>query len=522
MHAWCPATDATSNPLIASALYGPVSWMTGVYLLIAFVLVLANGFFVLAEFAIVKVRATRLEELARQGNKRAEAAQDLLRHLERYLSTAQLGITIASLALGWVGEPAFASLVHTVIGRIPWSSGTSHILSMVASFGIITFLHILLGEQAPKLFAIRNPEICSLAVAQPMRWSYAFFFPFMVVLNGASNLILKLVRLPPASSESVHTEQELKMLLSTAQSSGGFSLNRLLILENIFDLGSQTVREAMIPWEQVRFLRRSWGRTELLRELFETRYSRYPVVEESGPPRSYLLMKDLIILSQQEEDWRRILRPLRPVSPDDNLEITMQQLQRDGANMAVVVDSQRAIGIITLEDILEEVVGRIEDEYPRLPRIFLKDALAAGGIVLNLKAETSEEAIRELAAVIPPNHLPPDVDAAEFALARERQMSTDMGLGIAIPHARIPRLSRSLLVFGRSSHGIVFNQQSGAKVQLVFLLVTPLERPQSQVFFLAQLASVTESEFVRERLYRAQTEQDLLETIAAADPAVTG
>lgn len=492
------------------------------YLGIAFALVLANGFFVLAEFAIVKVRATRLEELVREGNPRAMLAQEVVQRLDRYLSAAQLGITLASLGLGWVGEPAFASIVESVVGKVGWSTKTSHTLSMIAAFGIITFLHIVLGEQAPKLIAIRNPERCTLAVVGPLRWTYWLFYPAMVVLDKSCEWVFRLMRLPPAHTESVHTEQELRMLLSTAQTSGGFSLNRLLILENIFDLGTQTVREAMIPWAQVRFLRRNASREEVMREVFDTRFSRYPVSEESGPPRTYLLMKDLIILKKDDEDWARILRPLRVVAPDENLELTMQQLQRDGANMAVVAEEGRAVGIITLEDILEEVVGRIEDEYPRLPRIFLKDALVAGGVLLDLETDSPEEAIRMLASAIPRHQLPDGAQVLNLALQRERQMPTDMGHGVAIPHARVPGLVRSLMVFGRSREGIVFNPQTGAKVQLLFFLVTPAERPQSQVFFLTQLASIAESDFVRERLFRAQSAEEVITIIAAADPAVTG
>ena len=216
--------------------------------------------------------------------------------------------------------------------------------------------------------------------------------------------------------------------------------------------------------------------------------------------------------------WTSLIRPLQVVSPHDSLEVTMQALQGDGANMAIVLDRGVAVGLITLEDILEEVVGKIEDEFPRLPRLYLKDALEAGGVVLELAAQTPEEAIRYLAAAIPPENLPRGVDVTTLALARERQMSTDIGQGVAIPVARCPGLARPLIVLGRSVEGILFSTHSTEPARLIFLLVTPAERPNVQVFLLAQLTRAVGSEFIRERLYRAHSPQELIEIIAAADP----
>lgn len=499
-----------------------ITWRTPIFLVVAFALVLVNGFFVLMEFAIVKVRASRIEELVRQGDVRAKLAQPILARLDAYLSATQLGITMASLALGWVGEPAFAALVSWLFGSFNWSSTTSRTISAVAAFAIITFLHILVGEVAPKSLAIRQPEQVTLAMARPLRWVYALFYIPMSLLNSASNGLLRMFGWQTQTHDVAHSEEELRVLLSTAQNSGGFSLNRMLILENIFDLGEQTVRAAMIPWAQVHYVSRQATRHQLMRTVTETRYSRYPVVDGSGPPREYLLLKDLIVQAADEGDWTRVLRPLPSVGPDELLEIVMQKLQADGANMAVVVDGTKSVGVITLEDILEEVVGRIEDEYPRLPRLYLKDALSLGGVLLNMQATDAESAIRELTAIIPPQNLPKDATVTELALARERQLPTDVGHNVAIPHARCPGLAKPIMVVGRSRDGIVFSASSTEKVRLVFLLITPSERPQIQVFFLSQLANVAASELVRERLSRAADIHEVIDIIAAADPAVTG
>jgi len=501
-----------------------MDWMTPVYLSVAILLVLLNGFFVLAEFALVKVRVTRIDELARQQNRRALVAREMVLQLDSYLAATQLGITVASLGLGWIGEPAFAGVVEAVIG-LPgwWSPAVSHSASVAVAFLIITFLHILLGELAPKSLAIRRAEHSVLAIAYPMLWAYRLFYFPMVVLNGASNLILRLIGLEAGHPDVAHTEHELRILLSTAQTTSGFSLNRLLMLENIIDLGRQTVKDAMIPWSSVLHLSRSASREEVMRILAEHRFSRWPVLDPAtGLPAGYLLMRDFVSPSPPNADWARFVRPLRTVGPHDNLEAIMQQLQKDGANMAVVVEGVRPVGLITLEDILEEIVGRIEDEYPRSPRLFLKEALTAGGVLLDLTAQTPDDAIRALAALIPAQSLPLGADVCALALARERQIVTDVGHGVAIPHARCKGLARPLMVFGRSAEGILFDQRSSEPARLIFLVVTPAERPNVQVFLLEQLVSMTQSPLVRERLARAQSQQEAFDIVAQADPAAAG
>ena len=496
----------------------------GLKLLLAFVLVMLNGFFVLAEFALVKVRTTRIEELARNGDRRAKMARGMLEELDEYLSATQLGITVASLALGWVGEPAFEHILQGLIGRPDWMTDkASHILSAIISFCLITFLHILIGEQAPKILAIRRAEQTTLAIALPMRWCFRMFYVPMLAVNAGCDLILKLLGLEADHHEVAHSEQELRMLLFASQATGSFSFNQLLMVENLFDLSKQTVRDAMIAWPQVQTLPADTPLAEVLRTVREHRFSRIPVLDpKSREPVKYLLMKDLLLLEHNDRNWQRILRPLRIVASGDNLAITMQELQRDGANMAVVMDGHRPVGLITLEDILEEIVGKIEDEYPRLPRLFLKESLESGAILLDVKATTNEGAIRELIAAIPPENIPANVDVAGLALAREQLITTDVGLGVAIPHARCPRLAKPILVFGRSDEGILFSPTATEPVRLIFLLITPADRPNLQVFFLAQLANVAKSEFVREKLRQAATPTELLNIIEAADPAVTG
>jgi mannitol/fructose-specific phosphotransferase system IIA component (Ntr-type) len=196
----------------------------------------------------------------------------------------------------------------------------------------------------------------------------------------------------------------------------------------------------------------------------------------------------------------------------------MQALQGDGANMAIVIDRGKAAGLITLEDIFEEIVGKIEDEFPRVPKLYLKDALEAGGIVLDFRADSPDAAIRFLAEAIPPENLPTYADVATSARTRERHISADIGHGVAIPVARCAGVAKPIMVMGRSTEGIRFSTHAAEPARLVFLLVTPAERPNVQAFLLAQLTRVLASEFIRERIYRAQSPQEIVEIIAEADP----
>jgi CBS domain containing-hemolysin-like protein/mannitol/fructose-specific phosphotransferase system IIA component (Ntr-type) len=497
-----------------------MNWLTILYLLMALLLAILNGFFVMAEFALVKVRSSRVEELARQGGHRAMIVREMVANLDKYLSATQLGITVASLGLGWLGEPAFAGLIEAIISLPGWlSKAASTSISIGVAFLLITFLHIVVGELAPKSVAIRRSEQCALAIAYPMRWAFALFYLPMIVLNGVSNLLLRLFGLQVAYPELAHTQQELRILLFTAQTGRDFSLHRLLMLENIFDLGHQTVKDVMVPWTRVQYLSRSATRTEVLQALAQHRFSRWPVLDtDTHAPVGYLLMKDMIAQPGEDAIWPDRIRPLQVVSPQDRLEATMQALQGDGANMAIVMDRGTAVGLITLEDILEEIVGKIEDEFPRLPRLYLKDALESGGVVLELAAQSPEEAIRNLVAAISPENLPRGCDVTAAALARERRITSDIGQGVAIAAARCQELAKPLIVAGRSAEGVRFGAHSIEPSRLVFLVITPAERPNAQVFLSAQLTNVVESEFIRERLYRTGSTQEFIEIIAAADP----
>jgi CPA2 family monovalent cation:H+ antiporter-2 len=285
-----------------------------------------------------------------------------------------------------------------------------------------------------------------------------------------------------------------------------------LIMENISNLRSQRVSSVMVPWARVRCLPASADRKAVLEMISQERFSRWPVVERrTGNVIGYLLAKDLIAHAT-ESHWSHLVRSISAVRPDDDVESVLARMQEESATMYVVED-RGPVGLITQEDILEQVVGQIQDEYPHEAHVSVAQALANGAIVLELAAKTGEQAIRDLVTAIPVSQLPEGADRSQIvdvALQREQEISTDLGNGVAIPHARYPGVVRPILVFGRTTEGLFFSVTAQELVHLVFLLVTPAERPETQLALLGQLAHICREYSQREALLRAATVEDIL------------
>jgi mannitol/fructose-specific phosphotransferase system IIA component (Ntr-type)/predicted transcriptional regulator len=294
-----------------------------------------------------------------------------------------------------------------------------------------------------------------------------------------------------------------------------------LLLDNVSALRTRQVRTVMVPWTRVRRLSSAVGLEEVRRQVGEQHFSRWPVVAaDTGRPIGYLLAKDLIGVAS-DAAWTRLVRPLVAVRPDDDLEQTLQFFQREGATVCLVRDGDSPVGIVTIEDVLEQVVGRLEDEYPRHTPLALRDLLVVDAALLALTSRTPEEVIAEMAARIPPARLPAGADVAALAIARERELPTDLGIGVAVPHARCPGLAAPLVVFGRSADGVAFDPHSPEPVRLVFLLVTPADQPHVQVPLLGRVARAAGDADTRRRLLAADSPEDVVETLAALEAVGT-
>ena len=336
-----------------------------VALLLTGLMVLANAFFVAAEFAFVKIRPTRLQQLVKEGNTRARLLLGITKQLDPYLSASQLGITVTSLSLGWLGEPAVARLLRPLLRNIGVDTDvTVHTLATGISLTVITFLHTVLGEQAPKAFALRRAEPVALWTAVPMRIFYTFMFPFIWVLYATSSLVLLILGLPPASeAEMLHSPDELRLVIQHVSLDPG--ARRLI--DRVFDYTHRVARHVMTLRRDVVTLTAGIPFDDNLRIALANQYTRYPLVEP-GTDRvvGYIHLKDIVSAlasGKRPAFMRELVREPIYASDDTRLEWLRREFQRRRVHMAVILGPGHTFaGIVTLEDLLEEVVGEIQDE----------------------------------------------------------------------------------------------------------------------------------------------------------------
>ncbi len=342
----------------------------GTNLLAVVLLLVANGFFVAAEFALVKARSFRIESLANDGSASARMTLRIKKDLEAYLAACQLGITMASLGLGWVGEPAVAALLEPLFHWAGVPDTLLHTSAFLVGFLVFSSLHIVIGEQVPKTFAIRQPEPVSVWVAYPLRITYLAVFPLNWMLNKASGSLLALFGVKEATHAEVFSGEELKGMVETSREHGEIHEEKADMLQNLFEFDQHHVGRVMIPRGSIHALDVHADPQANLEIIRETEHSRFPVIDSDKDDTlvGLLLAKDLhrALLSGENEPWRDLARFSREplVVPETQKVSQLFQLMRTRrAHMAFVVDEYGAfVGIVTLEDLLEEIVGEIQDE----------------------------------------------------------------------------------------------------------------------------------------------------------------
>ncbi|EGO62050.1 hemolysin family protein [Acetonema longum] len=331
-------------------------------------LVLLNGFFVAAEFAMVKVRSTRIDTLLQEGNTRAKYAKRLVDNLDAYLSACQLGITLASLGLGWIGEPAIARLIEPPLTSLGLPEAMIHTIAFAVAFSIITALHIVLGELAPKSLAIQKADSVTIWTSVPLIAFYKLMFPAIWVLNSLANWILRTVGIQMAGEhEAAHTEEEIRILMEESHQQGYIDQTELTYVDNIFDFAERHVNEVMIPRTDMICLYVEDSFAATLEKALEEQLTRYPVCDpDKDRIIGFVHIKDLLaaLAKGQTPALREIVRDVMAVPETMPISNLLKLMQKDRAQIAIVIDEYGGTaGLVTVEDLLEEIVGEIQDEF---------------------------------------------------------------------------------------------------------------------------------------------------------------
>lgn len=489
-------------------------------------LILLNGLFVLVEYALVRVRSTRLEMLARKGNRQAAAVQEIQAHLDDYLAAIQVGLTMVALAVGWLGEPALADWLGGLLAMagVELPHGAMHGISFAAALILLALAQGVFGELMPRAIGIQKAETVALFWAAPLK-AFALFFRWPAsFMSFCSTSLLKLAGLKPAAqSENVLSEEEMRILLGETQEKGTLPLERLLLLENLFDFGAAKVSEAMVPRDKIAYLSlaKSW---EENRELIRSRrFSRYPLCEtDLDTLIGFVHVKDLLLKGEgltAAPDLKRLRRDLTEIGEAEPLEKLLKQFPDKGIHMAAVRGAMgRCVGLLTLEDIVEELIGEVHDEFD-LPQAWsLMDLVVPQAVAVGLQAADRKNAVEQLLSKLVA--AAPELKEAEvFAKVWEREMkfSSAVGRGVAVPHGRLMDLQRPMVALGRFSKPVPFPAPDNVPVRLVFLILTPAQSPVIQLKVLGRIASLVTNENLRRRLLRAKTAEALLEILRTAD-----
>ncbi|QLH34343.1 MAG: HlyC/CorC family transporter [Cyclobacteriaceae bacterium] len=338
-------------------------------------LVFLNGFFVAAEFAIVKVRSSQIA--LEKGTLSKEAAKVIINNLDGFLAATQLGITLASLGLGWVGEDVVSELVLSAMNGIGvnLSEAAAHRIALPVAFFILTVMHIVFGELAPKSIAIRYPASTTLRVSIALRAFYFVFRPLIWLLNGFANLILRFIGIKPMSEIDIHSEEELKLIIAESEEGGAIETSERELIQNVFDFDNRVVRQVMVPRVKMSMIKSDTSIADALQIMLKEGYSRYPIYEVNKDEIIGVVhSKDIVSVYIQNngKSLKDIMRPVHFIPETKPIDVLLRDFQRTKAQMAFVVSEFGGIiGLVTLEDILEELVGEIQDEHDQEQQIVI-------------------------------------------------------------------------------------------------------------------------------------------------------
>lgn len=341
---------------------------TIINLFIFIFLIALTTVFVGSEFALVKVRATKIEELVAEGNRSAVVVKKMITNLDYYLSACQLGITVTSLGLGWLGEPVFSKLLHPVFELIPLPDALNTTIAIVVSFLVVTYLHVVLGELAPKSFAIQHTEKVALFYARPLYYFGLFMKPLIWLMNGSARMIIRVFGIDPDENNDAMSEEEIKMIINNSYNSGEINQTELAYMQNIFSFDERQAKDVMVPRTQMVTLNEPFTMDELLDTIREYQFTRYPITEDGDKDhiKGFINVKEFLTeyASGKPIKIANYIHELPLISETTRISDALIRMQRERVHISLVIDEYGGTaGILTMEDILEEIVGEIRDEF---------------------------------------------------------------------------------------------------------------------------------------------------------------
>ena len=420
--------------------------------LFTLLLICINGFFVAAEFALVKVRASQLDIKAQKGSSRAKLAKSLLEKLDSYLSATQLGITLASLALGAIGEKTISSMLEVFFIKIghPLSEISKHSISLPIALTFLTFFHVTLGEQIPKMIGIKYSMQTALIISWPLRIFYFICSPFIWFLNKTSNVVLRIIGVKAVGDEYFHSEEELRLILTESEEGGAIKPSENELIQNVFDFDDRIVKQVMVPQNRVIAIDVELGRNEVTKRVIEEGFSRLPIyLGDIDNIIGIVHSKDLLkaIIDNKFRTLKEIMRPVHFVPESMKINELLRDFQKHHYQMAIVTNEfGSTAGLVTMEDIIEELVGEIQDEHDEeKPNVEEKSDTE---FIVNAQAT-----IKEVNEILP------------IALPENTQYETVSGY-INFIFGRIPPINDKRIVDGYEINILVRNRQSVDSIRL--------------------------------------------------------
>ena len=427
--------------------------------LFTLLLICINGFFVAAEFALVKVRASQLDIKAQKGSSRAKLAKSLLEKLDSYLSATQLGITLASLALGAIGEKTISSMLEVFFIKIghPLSEISKHSISLPIALTFLTFFHVTLGEQIPKMIGIKYSMQTALIISWPLRIFYFICSPFIWFLNKTSNVVLRIIGVKAVGDEYFHSEEELRLILTESEEGGAIKPSENELIQNVFDFDDRIVKQVMVPQNRVIAIDVELGRNEVTKRVIEEGFSRLPIyLGDIDNIIGIVHSKDLLkaIIDNKFRTLKEIMRPVHFVPESMKINELLRDFQKHHYQMAIVTNEfGSTAGLVTMEDIIEELVGEIQDEHDEeKPNV---EKISDTEFIVNAQAT-----IKEVNEILP------------IALPENTQYETVSGY-INFIFGRIPPINDKRIVDGYEIIILARNRQSVDSIKLKVIQQKP-------------------------------------------------